>query len=55
MASLCQDVDNLKLKDYQPVSIYKVPQTKVKRAKFPVIDFHSHDYPKSDSEVDTSL
>jgi predicted TIM-barrel fold metal-dependent hydrolase len=52
IASLCQDVDNLKLKDYQPVSIYKVPQTIVEKAKFPVIDFHSHDYPKTDAEVD---
>ena len=47
-----QDMDNLKLKDYRPVSIYKVPQTKIEKAKFPVIDFHSHDYPKSDAEVD---
>ncbi|MEJ7676161.1 MAG: amidohydrolase family protein [Chitinophagaceae bacterium] len=45
-------MDNLKLKDYRPVSIYKVPQTKIEKAKFPVIDFHSHDYPKSDAEVD---
>ncbi len=48
-----QDMDNLKLKDYRPVSIYKVPQTKIEKAKFPVIDFHSHDYPKSDAEVDS--
>ena len=49
---LSQDAKNLKLKDFQPVSIYKVPQTKVEKAKFPVIDFHSHDYPKTDAEVD---
>lgn len=48
-----QDMDNLKLKDYRPVSIYKVPQTKIEKAKFPVIDFHSHDYPKSDAEIDS--
>lgn len=47
-----QDMDNLKLKDYRPVSIYKVPQTTIEKAKFPVLDFHSHDYPKSDLEVD---
>lgn len=45
-------MDNLKLKDYRPVSIYKVPQTTIEKAKFPVLDFHSHDYPKSDLEVD---
>ncbi|MEP7141420.1 MAG: amidohydrolase family protein [Ferruginibacter sp.] len=48
----CQDMDNLKLKDFLPVSIFKVPQTKIVKAKYPVIDFHSHDYPKSDAEVD---
>ena len=37
-----QDVDNLKVKDFKPVSIYKVPQSKILKAKYPVIDFHSH-------------
>lgn len=47
-----QDADNLKLKDFRPVSIYKIPVTIVEKAKFPVIDFHSHDYPETDREVD---
>lgn len=47
-----QDVKNLKLKDYHPVSIYKVPVTEIQKAKYPVIDFHSHDYPGTDKEVD---
>src|SRR4028119_35234 len=47
-----QNVDTLRLKNYRPVSIYKVPQTKIKKAKYPAIDFHSHDYPKTDAEVD---
>jgi len=47
-----QDADNLKLKDFHPVSIYKTPQTKVVKAKYPVIDFHSHDYPETDNAVD---
>ena len=50
--TFCQDVDNLKLKDFRPVSIYKTPQTKIEKAKYPVLDFHSHDYPKTDAEVD---
>ena len=49
--AFCQDVNDLKLKDYHPISIYKIPQTKIEKAKFPVTDFHSHDYPKSDAEV----
>lgn len=48
-----QDMDNLRLKDFKPVSIYKVPQTKIVKAKYPIIDFHSHDYPKSAVEVDS--
>jgi uncharacterized protein len=48
----CQDPNKLKLKDYHPVSIYKTPQVKIVKAKYPVIDFHSHDYPKSNAEVD---
>jgi hypothetical protein len=48
-----QNVENLTLKNFQPVSIYKVPETKVEKAKFNVIDFHSHDYPKTGAEVFT--
>ena len=50
--AICQDVDTLKLKDFRPVSIYKTPQTNIEKAKYPVIDFHSHDYPKTDEQVD---
>ena len=46
-----QDVNSLKLKDYHPVSIYKIPETEVKKARYPVIDMHSHDYPKTDAGV----
>jgi predicted TIM-barrel fold metal-dependent hydrolase len=51
-AAICQDVNDLKLKDFHPVSIYKIPETKVEKAKYAVTDFHSHDYPKTDAEVD---
>jgi uncharacterized protein len=38
-----QDIPpRLLLKDYRPQSIYKVPQTDIKRAKFPIIDAHCH-------------
>lgn len=52
LPAYAQDVNNLKLKDYRPVSIYNIPKTIIQKAKFPVIDFHSHDYPKTDAEVD---
>src|SRR5438045_2476536 len=47
-----QNVDDLKLKDFHPVSIYKIPVTTIQKAKYPVIDFHSHDYPKTDADLD---
>lgn len=47
-----QNANNQKLKDYHPVSIYKTTETTVEKAKYPVIDFHSHDYAASDEEVD---
>ena len=43
------------LKDYRPVSIYKVPVTRIDKAKFPIIDMHSHPYPKTDAEITTWL
>lgn len=46
----CQNVDQLKLKDYRPVSIYKNPVTKVQKAKFPATDAHSHDDAETDVE-----
>jgi predicted TIM-barrel fold metal-dependent hydrolase len=46
------DAGELKLKDYRPVSIYRIPQTMVRRAKYPVVDFHAHDYAKTAEEVD---
>jgi predicted TIM-barrel fold metal-dependent hydrolase len=50
--AICQSINDLKLKDYRPVSIYKIPKTKIEKAKYPVIDFHSHDYPKTDAALD---
>jgi predicted TIM-barrel fold metal-dependent hydrolase len=41
------------LKDYRPRSIYKVPVTRVEKAKFPIIDMHSHPEPKTDAEIST--
>ena len=43
------------LKDYRPRSLYKVPVTKIEKAKFPIIDMHSHPYPKTEAEITTWL
>ena len=44
--------DQLQLKDYRPRSIFRIPQTRVEKARFPVIDVHSHAYARTDEEVD---
>jgi predicted TIM-barrel fold metal-dependent hydrolase len=44
--------DELLLKDYRPHSIYKVPQTAISKARFPIIDVHTHPYARSDADVD---
>lgn len=46
-----QDADQILLKNYRPVSLYNVPVTKVQKAAYPVIDVHSHDYPKNGEEI----
>ena len=61
--SACRDADKkaaaeepvperLLLKDFRPVSIYHIPVTEVTRARFPVIDMHSHDYARSREGVE---
>jgi predicted TIM-barrel fold metal-dependent hydrolase len=47
------DPRTILLKDYRPQSIYKVPVTRIEKAKFPVIDMHSHPEPKTDAEINT--
>jgi predicted TIM-barrel fold metal-dependent hydrolase len=49
-ASYAQDVNELKLKNFRPKSIYKNPQTTITKAKYPAIDMHSHNDPNSDIE-----
>lgn len=45
-------VDDIRLKDYRPVSIYKIPVTAVPRARYAAIDVHAHDYAKTPEELD---
>jgi predicted TIM-barrel fold metal-dependent hydrolase len=40
------------LKDYRPKPLHKVPITEVAKAKFPIIDMHSHPYAKTPEQVD---
>ncbi|WP_224994367.1 amidohydrolase family protein [Cesiribacter sp. SM1] len=46
-----QSPDDLLLKDYRPQSIYKIPVTRIAKARYPVIDMHSHAYARSEEEL----
>jgi predicted TIM-barrel fold metal-dependent hydrolase len=48
---MAQSVEQLKLKDYRPVSIYNIPKTTITKAKFPIIDMHTHPYAKTDEAL----
>lgn len=43
--------DKLLLKNYRPQSIYKVPHTFIAKAKYPIIDMHSHAYANGPAEI----
>jgi hypothetical protein len=43
--------ETILLKDYKPRSLYKIPITKILKAKFPIIDMHSHAYAKTPEEI----
>jgi uncharacterized protein len=47
-----QTPNTILLKDYRPQSIYKIPVTEIRKAKFPIIDMHSHPYAKTAAEID---
>ena len=46
-----QDINDLKLNDYRPKSIYNIPVTNVSKAKYPAIDMHTHVYGRNEKEI----
>jgi predicted TIM-barrel fold metal-dependent hydrolase len=46
------DPDHLLLKDYRPQSIFKIPETHVDKARYAVIDMHSHNYAHADADIE---
>jgi predicted TIM-barrel fold metal-dependent hydrolase len=44
--------DEILLKDYRPRSIFKIPETRVEKARHRVVDVHSHDYAPTTEDVD---
>ena len=54
-AGFCSGQTNaqqLLLKNYNPKSIFRIPKTQITKAKYQVIDVHSHPYVKSEKELD---
>lgn len=47
-----ESANQLLLKDFRPVSVYAIPVTIPAKAKFPVIDMHSHPYAQSAVQLD---
>lgn len=45
-------VENLLLKDHQPISLYQGNEHPVEKAAFPIIDMHAHPYAKSEEQLD---
>jgi predicted TIM-barrel fold metal-dependent hydrolase len=44
--------ESLLLKDYRPRVVHRVPRTEITRARFPIIDMHSHPYARTPEEID---
>jgi len=40
------------LRNYRPHSIFKIPETRVEKARFLVVDMHSHDYAATDEQLE---
>jgi predicted TIM-barrel fold metal-dependent hydrolase len=56
---ICQAMDDpsgnpeeILLKDYRPKSLYNLPETQVSKAKYPIIDMHTHPYGKTPEAID---
>ena len=47
--------DQVLLKDYRPRSVYKIPVSDIKKAKYPLIDVHHHGRVKTPQDVDATL
>lgn len=44
--------EQLLLKDYRPRSIYKIPETRIEKARFPIVDVHTHVYATNQAGVE---
>ncbi len=49
---LAQDPTSITLNNYRPKSIYHIPVSHILKARYPVIDMHSHDYAATKQDID---
>jgi predicted TIM-barrel fold metal-dependent hydrolase len=49
---LAQDPRSITLNNYRPKSIYNIPVSHISKARYPVIDMHSHDYALTQQDID---
>ena len=54
-AKVVHSPETILLKDYRPKSIYKIPVTEIAKAKYPIIDMHSHPYAKTAQQIEEWL
>jgi len=47
-----KEAEGILLRNYRPVSLYKVPVTLIEKAAFPVFDAHSHNYAATSEELE---
>ncbi|HEX9971170.1 MAG TPA: amidohydrolase family protein [bacterium] len=43
--------EKILLKNYRPKSIYKIPISNIQKAKYPIIDLHSHPYAETPDQI----
>ena len=48
---MSQDANKILLKDYRPVSLFRVPVSHIEKAAYPIIDAHTHDWATNDTGV----
>jgi uncharacterized protein len=47
-----QSPETILLKDFKPVSLYKIPRTRVEKARYPAVDVHAHPSAKTEEQLD---
>jgi predicted TIM-barrel fold metal-dependent hydrolase len=47
-----QTPDQILLKDFKPRSIFNIPESHIEKARYPAIDVHSHNYARTDADID---